>query len=120
MVAHELTAFYGIDHARTLAIILPRLYRNQFENKLEKLAQYGERVWGLTGKKEEIAMSAIDRTEQFFNELGIATRVSAYTSNYLTLAQDVQKRFEERGWTAMGERQAITPGDVHDIVQQSI
>jgi len=120
MIAHELTAFYGIDHARTLAIILPRLYQNQFANKMEKLAQYGERVWKLSGDNETVAQLAIERTEQFFQQLGIETHVSSYTSDHESLAKNVQRRFEERGWTAMGERQAITPVDVYQIVQASI
>jgi NADP-dependent alcohol dehydrogenase len=120
MIAHELTAFYGIDHARTLAIILPRLYKNQFENKLDKLAQYGNRVWKLSGEKEEVALHAIERTEAFFQQLGIETRIASYTDEYEHLAKNIQQRFEERGWIAMGERQAITPEDVYQIVQASI
>ncbi len=120
MIGHELTALYGIDHARTLAIIAPRLYQNQFENKKEKLVQYGRRVWLLTGTEDEIAKEVIQKTEGFFNSLGIETRISAYTSDHKDLASTVQNRFQERGWLKMGERQAITPSDVFDIVANSL
>src|SRR5690606_25104191 len=120
MIGHELTAFYGIDHARTLAIICPRLFRNQFENKLEMLVQYGKRVFQLTGNDEEIANNAIEQTELFFQSLGIKTRISDYTSDTLDIAQKIKQRFIERGWTVMGERGAITPEDVEQIVQASI
>jgi len=120
MIGHELTAFYGIDHARTLAIICPRLFRNQFENKLEMLVQYGKRVFQLTGTDEEIANNAIEQTELFFQSLGIKTRISDYTSDTVDIAQKIKQRFIERGWTAMGERGAITPEDVEQIVQASI
>ena len=120
MIGHELTAFYGIDHARTLAIIAPRLYENQFKNKKEKLVQYGKRVWNLNGTPAEIAKEAIHHTEAFFQSLGIKTRISAYSTNTQTIAQTIRKRFEERNWVAMGERQAITPSDVEMIVKKAI
>lgn len=120
MIGHELTAFYGIDHAATLAIIAPRLYTNQFDNKKEKLAQYGQRVWGLSGNQEEIANLAIEKTEQFFQSLGVKTNISDYTADHEWLASTIKDRFIERNWIAMGERQAITPEDVESIVRNSI
>ncbi len=120
MIGHELTAFYGIDHARTLAIIAPRLYENQFENKKEKLLQYGKRVWQLEGQADAVAKEAIARTETFFHSLEIDTKLSEYTSVENDFPSVIQHRFEERGWLAMGERQAITPKDVKSIIQASI
>jgi NADP-dependent alcohol dehydrogenase len=120
MIGHELTAFYGIDHARTLAIIAPRLYENQFKNKKEKLVQYGKKVWNLNGTPTEIAKEAIHHTEAFFQSLGIKTHISAYSTNTQTIAQTIRERFEERNWVAMGERQAITPSDVEMIVKKAI
>ena len=120
MIGHELTAHFGIDHARTLAIIAPRLYENQFENKKEKLVQYGKRVWNLAGTDDEIAHLAIQKTEDFFHALGIKTKLSEYTTVDPDFATVVKKRFIERGWIAMGERQAITPDDVEKIILQAI
>jgi NADP-dependent alcohol dehydrogenase len=120
MIGHELTAFYGIDHARTLAIIAPRLYENQFENKKEKLIQYGTRVWKLKGISEEIAREAIVKTEEFFQSLGIHTHISDYSTETEHIAEIIKTRFIERGWIAMGERQAITPQDVESIVLHAI
>jgi NADP-dependent alcohol dehydrogenase len=62
MIGHELTALYDIDHARTLAIIAPNLYQALFEQKKEKLAQYGREVWQLKGTTEEVAIAAIQET----------------------------------------------------------
>lgn len=120
MIGHELTAYYGIDHARTLAIIAPRLYENQFENKLDKLAQYGKRVWNLTGDKTSVAQHAITKTEEFFQSLDVNTRISEYTEPHQELAADIRKRFEERHWIAMGERGAITPTEVEKIVLSAL
>ena len=120
MIGHELTAMYGIDHARTLAIIAPRLYENQFENKKEKLTQYGKRVWNLQGTSEEIAKEAIVKTEMFFQRLGIHTKISDYSADTDHIAEVIKTRFIDRGWNAMGERQAITPSDVESIVLHAI
>ncbi|MGB0915588.1 MAG: iron-containing alcohol dehydrogenase [Crocinitomicaceae bacterium] len=117
MIGHELTAFYGIDHARTLAIIAPRLYENRFDEKREKLAQYGKRVFGLTGSIDDIARESISRTEAFFNSLGVKTKLSDYTNDFEDAADKVKKVFIERAWTAMGERQSITPDIVESIVK---
>ena len=119
MIGHELTALYGIDHARTLAIIAPRLYENQFDNKKEKLVQYGKRVWDLTGTDDEIARQAIVKTEAFFHQLGIPTHISSYTESGDEAADIIRNRLIERGWIAMGERQAITPDHVFAIVQNA-
>jgi NADP-dependent alcohol dehydrogenase len=119
-MGHELTAMYGIDHARTLAIIAPRHYRYKLENKKEKLAQYGERVWGLTvGSTEEKAVQAIAKTESFFNQLGVQTRLSEYTDSYKGTAEKIESTFEIRGWKALGERKDITPADVRKIIEMS-
>lgn len=120
MIGHELTAIYGIDHARTLAIIAPRLYENQFENKKEKLTQYGKRVWNLTGTQDEIAHLAIIKTEEFLRSIGIDTKISDYTTETEHIAEIIKTRFIERNWVAMGERQAITPTDVESIVLHAI
>ncbi|MDI9860454.1 iron-containing alcohol dehydrogenase [Flectobacillus roseus] len=120
MIGHELTALYNIDHAMTLAIIFPNLYRNRFDNKKEKLAQYGERVWNITeGSIEEKANAAIERTVAWLHELGVKTRLSEYTSDYAHTGEFIEKRFTERGWKGLGERRDITPEVVKEIVEMS-
>lgn len=119
-IGHELTALYNIDHARTLAIIFPNLYKVRFENKKEKLAQYGQRIWNITeGTLEERANAAIDRTVAFLHELGVKTRLSEYTDDYAKSADFIEQRFTERGWKALGERKDITPAIVKEIVELS-
>ncbi|MGJ5640922.1 iron-containing alcohol dehydrogenase [Formosa sp. S-31] len=116
-MGHELTALFGIDHARTLAIIAPSHYQYNFETKKEKLAQYGERVWQITeGSLEDKAYQAIERTEAFFKSLGIHTRLSEYTEAYEGTAELISQRFYERGWMGLGEHQNLKPEDVEHIV----
>jgi len=119
-MGHELTALYGIDHARTLAIIAPSHYRFNLESKKEKLAQYAERVWNITeGSTKEKAIAAIERTEAFFNELGIDTKLSQYTKDYEGTAELISKRFTGRGWHGLGEHQDLKPEDVEEIVKMA-
>ncbi len=120
MMGHELTAQFEIDHARTLAIIAPNHYTYNFESKKVKLAQYGERVWGIsTGTLEEKAHAAIEKTEAFFHSLDIPTKLSDYTEDYQGFAQKISKRFTERGWAGLGEKQSLTPSDVEKIIEMS-
>jgi len=120
MIGHELTALYEIDHARTLAIIGPNLYRTMFETKKEKLAQYGERVWNVKGNSvEEKANQAIEKTVAFLHKMGMETKLSNYTKDYEKAADFIVNRFEEREWKAMGEKQNITLEKVKQIVKMS-
>jgi NADP-dependent alcohol dehydrogenase len=118
MIGHELTALYGVDHAQSLAIVCPRLLEVKFENKKEKLAQYATRVWNLTG--ENRSHEAIEKTEAFFQSLGIKTKLSDYTDTCSDAPQIIKERFEERNWTAMGERQDLTLDEVELIVKNAI
>jgi len=120
MMGHELTALFGIDHARTLAIIAPSHYRYNIETKKDKLAQYAERVWGVTeGTTEEKARAGIDKTEDFFHSLGIKTKLSEYTSDYAGTAEIVSKRFTDRGWLGLGEHRKLAPVDAAKIIEMS-
>jgi NADP-dependent alcohol dehydrogenase len=47
LIGHELTALYGIDHGRSLTIILPAMMKQRREEKRAKLLQYAERVLGI-------------------------------------------------------------------------
>jgi len=119
MIGHELTALYGIDHARSLAIIGPNLYRVMFETKKGKLAQYGKRIFNLTGTEDEIANEAINKTVEFFHTMGMQTKLSDCTTEYAKTADFIVDRFEKRGWKALGEKQNITLEKVKAIVEMS-
>ena len=119
-MGHELTAMYGIDHARTLAILAGNHYRYNFETKKEKLAQYAERVWNITeGTLEEKAHAGIDKTDEFFKSLGIDIKLSDYTKDYSETGTAVAKRFTERGWEGLGEHKSLKPSDAQKIIEMS-
>ncbi|MFD2914156.1 iron-containing alcohol dehydrogenase [Psychroserpens luteus] len=119
-IGHELTALFGIDHARTLAVIAPSHYKFNFEAKKEKLAQYGERVWNITeGSTDDKAYAAIEKTVDFFHELGIDTKLSDYTKDYEGTAEKISQRFTDRGWLGLGEHQTLSPDKVEKIVKMA-
>lgn len=119
-IGHELTAAYSIDHARTLAIIAGNHYRYNFEAKKEKLAQYAQRVWNISGEDTDaLAHAAIEQTEAFFHSLGIDTKLSQYVSQYEGTAESVQERFIQRGWLGIGEHKTLSPTDVAAIIKMS-
>lgn len=119
-IGHELTALFGIDHARTLAVIAPSHYKFNFESKKEKLAQYAERVWNITeGSIDDKAYAAIEKTVAFFHELGIDTKLSDYTKDYEGTAEEISERFTKRGWTGLGEHQSLSPEKVEKIVKMA-
>lgn len=97
MIGHELTAFYGLDHAETLAIVMPGVWKHEIERKKAKLEQYGQRVW-----KVRTAAGAIAKTEKFFHSLGMPTRLGNYKISGAQAAEKIRARFVERN-TVLGE-----------------
>jgi NADP-dependent alcohol dehydrogenase len=119
MIGHELTALHGIDHARTLAVVLPSLLNVQRAGKGAKLLQYGERVWGIREGTESARIdAAIERTRGFYESLGLRTRLSDYGVAVETAAE-VARRLRARGLLGIGERGDITPEVVERILRQA-
>ena len=106
MIGHELTAFFGIDHARTLAVVLPGLLRHQKDQKKGKLLQYAKRVWGLSGSNDAAVIElAIARTESFFHKLGVPTRLIDHGVD-VKQTEPIVARFAEQKMR-LGEREDI-------------
>jgi len=116
-IGHELTAFYGIDHGQTLCIILPGIMKIKRENKKEKILQYGERVWKITeGTADERIDATIQKTVEFFESVGIKTKLADYGIGSDIIAKIVD-RFEKRGIKAIGERGDLTTDDIAKILE---
>lgn len=107
MIGHELTALYGLDHAQTLAIVLPSMLTVRMAEKQEKLQQYAGRVWGITtGSPEERAVLAISRTRDFFEAMGVKTRLSNYGLHEDAVTA-VLEQLKRHGLTKLGERRTV-------------
>ncbi|MEO7399964.1 MAG: iron-containing alcohol dehydrogenase [Polaromonas sp.] len=120
MIGHELTALYNIDHARTLAIVLPSLLNVQRATKRAKLLQYADRVWHISsGSEEQRIDEAIDKTRAFFEGLGIKTRLSGYELGREAV-DAVVGQLETHGMTALGEHKDITPEVSRAILEAAL
>ncbi len=116
MIGHELTAYHGIDHARTLAIVLPGMMHIRRKEKQDKILQYGERIWGVReGTVDERIDQTIAKTIAFFESVGIKTTLPDYEVPAETIGR-ITSRFEERGMK-IGEKADIGPGEIQLILE---
>lgn len=119
-IGHELTAFHGIDHSQTLCIVLPGIMKLKRENKKEKILQYGERVWKITeGTDDERIDATIQKTVEFFESVGIKTKLADYGVGSEIIPKIVN-RFKERGITGIGERGDLTVEDIAKILEMQL
>ncbi|HZZ19690.1 MAG TPA: iron-containing alcohol dehydrogenase [Opitutaceae bacterium] len=119
VIGHELTALHGIDHARTLAVVVPSLMNVQRAAKGAKILQFGERVWGIrNGTEDERISQAIEMTRGFYEGLGLRTRLADYDVKP-TVGAEVARRLEARGAIGLGERGDITPSVVERILVEA-
>jgi NADP-dependent alcohol dehydrogenase len=109
MIGHELTAFYGIDHAESLAVVMPGVWTYKLAAKSAKLSQYGRRIWNVAD-----ARAAIDKTEAFFHSLNMPTRLQDFGIDAEDAARKVGERFASRK-VAFGEQ-----GDINGAVAAEI
>lgn len=120
MIGHEITALYGLDHAQTLAIVLPALLQQQRQSKRAKLLQFGQRVWQLQHQDEErLIDDAISHTRAFFEQMGVPTRLADYGIK----ADAVDKlvaALTSNGMLKLGEHGDITPEVSRQILQRAL
>ena len=117
MLGHELTVLHGLDHAQTLAVILPAMLQIRREEKREKLLQYAQRVWGLnTGTEDARIDLAIERTRQFFESLQVPTRLSGYGIKVDAIPALVAQ-LQRHGLVALGEHQDFDIKRSHKVYE---
>lgn len=120
MVGHEITALYGLDHAQTLAIVLPAMLEAMKADKGDKLLQYGQRVWGIdSGSREERIGAAIARTRDFFESLGVGTRFSAYGLGQ-EVVEPLLASLEAHRMVKLGEGGKVDLGVVRRVLEASL
>ena len=120
MIGHELTAMYGLDHAQTLAIVLPNIINYKRDKKEAKLLQYAERVWNITkGNTNERIDAAIEKTRAFFEAMGAKTKLSGYDVDTSKLP-DIVSALERHNMVALGEHKDIAISDSKKILEMCI
>lgn len=119
MIGHELTAYHGIDHARTLAIVLPGIMHIEREQKKDKIMQLGKEVWGISqGTNNERIDQTIAKTIEFFESVGLPTKLSDYgvSTDFIDI---VCNRFQKRGFN-IGEKANIGPKEIRLILEDRL
>jgi NADP-dependent alcohol dehydrogenase len=120
MVGHELTALHGLDHAQTLAILLPAMLRVRRDAKRAKLLQYAERVWDLREGNEDARIdAAIERTEAFFREMGVNTRLADYGLSARHI-DGIVAALEAHGMVKLGEARDVTPAVSRKVLELAL
>jgi NADP-dependent alcohol dehydrogenase len=119
MIGHELTALYGVDHARSLAIIQPELMRNQMPVKKAKLEQMGRNVFGLS-EGEDLAERTIQSMEALYHSLDVRTKLTEYEGDRAQAINDIMQQLELHGAVQLGENQAITLTESRAILEKSV
>ncbi|WP_405602046.1 MULTISPECIES: iron-containing alcohol dehydrogenase [unclassified Pseudoalteromonas] len=119
MIGHELTAAYGVDHARSLAIVQPSLLRNQFAVKKAKLEQMGKNVFGLA-QSDDLAEQTIAAIEAFYHSLNVATELTEHGDDKAAAIDNIIGKLESHGMIALGENQAITLKESREILEQAV
>ena len=114
---YELTVLYGLDHAQTLAVLVPAMLKVRAGSKKQKLLQYGERIWGISSGTEATRIdTTIDRTRAFFESMGLPTRLKGYGIEAVD-ADLVIKLLEAHGLSNMGENNDVTPDVMREILK---
>lgn len=120
MIGHELTGTHGIDHARTLSIVLPAVMKVCKEAKSEKLLQYAERIWNVTEGDEETRINrGIELTEQFFEMMQVPTRLSHVDLGEADIDLLIEK-LTQHGMVKLGEHKAVTPDVSRKILMTAL
>ncbi len=119
MIGHELTALYGVDHGRSLAIIQPSLLRHQIATKRPKLEQMGKNVFGLTAG-EDLAERTIDKIESFYHSLDVATRLTEHSEGKEKAIENILSRLEAHGMVKLGEDRSITLEQSREILEAAV
>lgn len=108
MLGHELTALYGIDHARSLAIVLPAMLSVRKAAKRDKLLQYAQRVWGLRGEDADALIDqAIVCTRDFFVQMQVPVKLADYRLGAEAI-DAVCAQLEKHRMVKLGERRDVT------------
>lgn len=115
MIGHELTAFYGIDHARSLAVVQPQLIRVMIEDKKEKLDLMGREVFGVLHNKEIV----LEALEYMYQSIGVSTNLNDYDIDD-KVVENITSALKKHGMTNIGENGNVTLEKVEQILNMAM
>ncbi len=110
---HELSAFYDITHGVGLAILTPNWMKYVLSDEnVNDFYEYGVNVWNINSdeNKYEVAKKAINKTREYFNELGIPATLKEVGINEEKLEQMA------RAATRNGDLGGFKPLNTEDVL----
>lgn len=117
-IEHELSALYDIAHGAGLAVIFPAWMKYVWREHPRKFVRFAQKVWDVSEENEEkTVLSAIAKTEAFFERCGLAVRLSGM--------QIDDSRFQEMAEKAckggtLGAFRKLDPADVEKIFRLAL
>jgi NADP-dependent alcohol dehydrogenase len=115
MIGHEITAFYGLDHARSLAVVQPHLLRVMMEDKKDKLTLMGKEVFDMPHNYEMV----VEAIEYMYKSIGVSTKLKDYDVDDKVI-ENITGALKKHGMTAIGERGNLTIEKVEKILKMSL
>lgn len=118
-MGYALTAQFGLDHAQTLAVLLPGVMTYMFKEKQIKLARMGEVVFDIKeGTEEDKARQTIVACEAFFRQMGLQTRLNEYGIAEKDL-DGLAALVDKQGWK-LGEHRNIDSKVAREIMSMRL
>ena len=119
LIGHEITALHGTTHGQTLVIVMLGTMKVMREQKKAKLLQFGTRVFNIyEGTETQRIEQTIEKTEQFFRSIGLATKLHELNIGKETIAI-IKNRLLSRG-TRLGEGGNIDGNVTEEILNECL
>ncbi|MCF0202708.1 MAG: iron-containing alcohol dehydrogenase, partial [Bacteroidaceae bacterium] len=109
---HEISAWDDkIAHGEGLAVLFPAWMTYMADHNPGKVAQLGERVFGLPegGDKRATALEAANKLRKFFNSIGMPSRLSGFGIKESDIDALVAKYHKNNGQVIEHRYLTITP-----------
>ena len=110
---HELSAYYDITHGVGLAILTPYWMKYILDDStVDKFVEFGVNVWNIDSNKDkyDIANTAINKTREYFDLLGIPSRLSE-----VGIGEDKLEEMAKQS-VRKGKRGSLKPIDYEDVL----
>jgi NADP-dependent alcohol dehydrogenase len=120
MIGHELTGNFGVDHGRSLTIVLPAVMEVCRDEKKAKLLQYAQRIWNITEGSDDARIdAAIAKTKAFFAQMKTPISLSEIDLNRADI-DTAMKSLEAHGMVKLGENGTIDLARSRQVLETAL
>jgi alcohol dehydrogenase YqhD (iron-dependent ADH family) len=125
MIEHALSAHHDITHGAGLAVVNPAYMRFAAKARPERFAQFARRIFGLSWADKDdltLAMTGIDKFEDFLRSIGCPTRLSE-----LGIGDELFSQYAEDAVLVVHDENGNLPGrppmskeDIVEVLQSAL